>query len=92
MRLHRARASSAPSFDLANLISKELGGARLTVAYVPQPLKGYAVLPVMACTEIVMGGSASLGPITPENQTFDSRFASRFGSWPCGRPATPTSC
>ena len=33
------------SFDLANLISKELGGARLTVAYVPQPLTGYAVLP-----------------------------------------------
>src|SRR5271157_1705641 len=28
------------SFDLANLISKELGGARLTVAYVPQPLTG----------------------------------------------------
>ena len=62
------------SFDLANLISKELGGAKLTVAYVPQPLKGYAVLPVMACTEIVMGGSASLGPITPENQTFDIAF------------------
>ena len=62
------------SFDLANLISKELGGARLTVAYVPQPLKGYAVLPVIACTEIVMAGSSSLGPITPENQTFDPAF------------------
>lgn len=62
------------SFDLANLISRELGGARLTVAYVPQPLKGYAVLPVIACTEIVMAGSSSLGPITPENQTFDPAF------------------
>ncbi|MGC8642888.1 MAG: NfeD family protein, partial [Isosphaeraceae bacterium] len=59
------------SFDLANLISKELGGARLTVAYIPQPLKGYAVLPAVACTEIVMGSNATLGPITPENQTFD---------------------
>ena len=59
------------SFDLASLISKELGGARLTVAYIPQPLKGYAVLPAVACTEIVMGSNATLGPITPENQTFD---------------------
>jgi membrane-bound serine protease (ClpP class) len=62
------------SFDLANLISKELGGARLTVAYVPQPLTGYAVLPALACSEIVMGTGASLGPITPDNQTVDPAF------------------
>jgi membrane-bound serine protease (ClpP class) len=58
-------------YDLASLISRELGGAKLTVAYVPQPLKGFAVLPAVACTEIVMGSSASLGPITPEDRTFD---------------------
>ena len=40
--------------DLADVISN-LGGAKLTVAYVPQPLRGFAVLPVIACTEIVMG-------------------------------------
>ena len=33
------------SFELANYLSTELAGAKLTVAYVPQPLKGYAVLP-----------------------------------------------
>lgn len=59
------------SYDLANFIAKELGGAKLTVAYVPEPLSGFAVLPVFACTEIVMGAQASLGPITPENQSFD---------------------
>ncbi|WP_165226566.1 NfeD family protein [Aquisphaera insulae] len=62
------------SFDLANLISKELGGARMTVAYVPQPLKGYAVLPAVACTEVVMGPAASLGPITPDGGAFDPAF------------------
>jgi membrane-bound serine protease (ClpP class) len=62
------------SYDLANLISKELGGAKLTVAYVPQPLKGYAVLPAVACREIVMGSGATLGPITPENHSFDPAF------------------
>ncbi|QEH32872.1 hypothetical protein OJF2_13570 [Aquisphaera giovannonii] len=62
------------SYDLANLIAKELGGAKMTVAFVPQPLKGYAVLPAMACTEIVMSEGASLGPITPENATPDPAF------------------
>lgn len=59
------------SYDLANYIARDLGGARLTVAYVPKPLSGFAVLPVVACTEIVMGSQASLGPITPETESFD---------------------
>jgi membrane-bound serine protease (ClpP class) len=58
-------------YELAKLISKDLGGAHLTVAYVPQPLRGYAVLPAIACAEIVMGPSASLGPITPEGEAVD---------------------
>jgi len=61
-------------YDLANVISKDLAGAKLTVAYVPQPLRGYAVLPAVACTEIVMGSTASLGPITPEGEPFDTAF------------------
>ena len=56
------------SFELANYISTELAGAKLTVAYVPQPLKGYAVLPALACDELVMGIDASIGPITPEGE------------------------
>ena len=59
------------SYDLANYIARDLGGARLTVAYVPEPLSGFAVLPALACTEIVMAPSASLGPITPDGQAVD---------------------
>jgi membrane-bound serine protease (ClpP class) len=59
-------------YDLASLISRELAGAKLTVAYLPQPMKGYAVLPVVACTEIVMAAQTTLGPITPENQPVDA--------------------
>ena len=62
-----------PSYDLANLISRDLGGGR-TVAYVPEPLKGYAVLPALACGEIVMGSRASLGPITPEGSSVRGEF------------------
>jgi membrane-bound serine protease (ClpP class) len=59
------------SYDLARLISRDLAGARLTVAYVPEPIQGYAVLPILACSEIVMGPKASLGPITPEGESVD---------------------
>lgn len=42
------------------------------MAYVQKPLRGYAVLPAIACTEIVMGSSSSLGPITPEHLNADA--------------------
>jgi membrane-bound serine protease (ClpP class) len=58
-------------YDLATLISRELAGAKLTVAYVSQPLSGYAVLPAIACTEIVMSSTASLGPITADGKSVD---------------------
>lgn len=59
------------AFDLAELISKKLGGAGLTVAYIPHPLRGNAVLPALACDQIVMGSDATLGPITLDGQAVD---------------------
>ncbi|WP_422926874.1 NfeD family protein [Singulisphaera sp. PoT] len=56
------------SYDLAWFIMKSLGGAKLTVAYVPEPISGYATLAALACDEIVMGPKGSLGPISPENE------------------------
>jgi membrane-bound serine protease (ClpP class) len=53
---------------LAEFISTKLRGAKQTVAYVPEPLSGYAVLVALACDEIVMSAEASLGPITPDGQ------------------------
>ncbi|MDX2038672.1 MAG: NfeD family protein [Isosphaeraceae bacterium] len=61
------------SFELADFLSTELGGATV-VAYVPEPLTGYAVLPVLACDEVVMGAAASIGPITPESKTANPAF------------------
>lgn len=58
------------SYDLARLISSGLEGGT-TVAYVPQPLRGYAVLAALACDDLVMGPEASLGPITPEGHPVD---------------------
>ena len=41
----------------------------------PSPCSGYAVLPVLACDEIVMGSGATLGPITPEGKAVDDEHA-----------------
>jgi membrane-bound ClpP family serine protease len=50
------------SVSLAEFLSsEELGGAR-TVAYVPEPIQGHAVLVALACDEIIMARNASLGP------------------------------
>jgi membrane-bound serine protease (ClpP class) len=57
---------------LAEFISTKLLGAKQTVAFVPEPLSGYAALVALACDEIIMGPDASLGPITPEGQPVDA--------------------
>lgn len=59
--------------DLADYLARNLLGAGRTVAYVPEPLSGFAVLPVLACDEIVLGPNASLGPITPAGGTIGQR-------------------
>ena len=49
------------SLSLARyLASDELRGVR-TVAYVPRTIRGHAVLPVLACEEIIMHPDATLG-------------------------------
>jgi membrane-bound serine protease (ClpP class) len=65
------KASFGAAWDLANVLSTRLAGARTTVAYVPEPLTGYAVLAALACDEIVMAPGASLGPITPDGEPVD---------------------
>jgi len=61
------------SYDFANLISADLTGGK-TVAYVPETMKGYAVLPILACDEVVMGPNGSLGPITPEGASINAGY------------------
>lgn len=57
-----------PAQDLADFISTEVEGAKQTIAFVPEPLAGYAVVVALGCDEIVMSESATIGPITPEGQ------------------------
>jgi membrane-bound serine protease (ClpP class) len=62
------RTSFGAATDLAEFLTKDVSGAKKTVAYVPESLSGYAVLGVLACDEIVLGPRASLGPIAPDGE------------------------
>jgi len=61
---------SGPAMDLARAITKLTG--EKTVAYIPEPLTGYAAIPALACGEVVMGPDAALGPMTAEGQAPDA--------------------
>lgn len=56
-------SSFGASMELAEFVSTKLGEAKHRIAYVPKPLKGYAVLVALACDEVVMGRDSALGPI-----------------------------
>jgi membrane-bound serine protease (ClpP class) len=59
------------SLSLANFLSGEaLAGVR-TVAWLPKTVRGHAVLPVLACEQIVMAKEAELGAATDRNETID---------------------
>jgi membrane-bound serine protease (ClpP class) len=68
------RSAFGACHDLANLLSTELKGAKRTVAYIAEPLRGYVVLAAFACDEIVMGPEALLGPITPEGDAVSPAY------------------
>ncbi len=67
-------SSFGSSLELAEFLSTQLEGAKFTVAYIPKPLTGYAVIPALACTEIVMGKESSIGPITPEGESVKAGY------------------
>ncbi len=69
------RSPLGASSDLARFISRDLNVDERTrvrtIAFLPKPLEGYAVLAALACDEIVMASGSSLGPITPEGEAAD---------------------
>ena len=58
--------------DLVRYILEDIDHTRVhTIGFVPEPLAGYAVLPVLACDEVAMASDATLGPITPKDRLVD---------------------
>ncbi|MBN1394621.1 MAG: hypothetical protein JW959_06330 [Pirellulales bacterium] len=70
--------------DLASFISGEELSAVRTVAYLPRSIEGHAVLPAIACEEIVMAPKATIGAagidektITPTQRSAYAEIAGR---------------
>jgi len=49
------------ALSLAELLTSEQLSGAWTVAYVPQSVQGHAVLPILACDEIIMAPEATIG-------------------------------
>ena len=59
------------ALDLARfLVSQKTSQARL-VAYIPKTVKGHAVLPILACEEIIMHPDAQIGAAGIDEDTID---------------------
>lgn len=74
-------------YKLADFIRHDIPGAERTVAYVPEPLTGHAVMIALACEDLVMHTDASLGDIgrdqtvTPDQRRLYSSLAQER-RWP----------
>ena len=64
--------------DLASFLSsEELAGVR-TVAYLPSSIEGHAVLPVIACQEIIMAKDATIGAAGVDEKTLTPTLRSSY--------------
>ncbi|MFM8495638.1 MAG: hypothetical protein ACKOEM_08950, partial [Planctomycetia bacterium] len=72
----------ASDFGRALELARFLGDARLggvkTVAFLPEGLRGHAVLAALACEEIVMPADAVLGPANAEEPAVDDAMRAAY--------------
>ncbi|MEN6450387.1 MAG: NfeD family protein, partial [Thermoguttaceae bacterium] len=85
------RSDFAAAYSLANYLSSNaLGGVR-TVAYVPQPIEGHAILPVIACEEIIMAKDATLGAAGIDEPTLTQTVRIAYDEIAARRRTLPTA-
>ncbi|HZN36005.1 MAG TPA: NfeD family protein [Pirellulaceae bacterium] len=79
------------ALDLARFLSgDQLSGVR-TVAWVPRTIKGHAVLPVLACEQIIMGKQAELGAAGLNEKTIDPTVRRAYSEIAERRRTVPTA-
>jgi membrane-bound serine protease (ClpP class) len=64
--------------DLADFLSSDELNAADTVAYLPKPIEGHAVLAALACQEIIMAEDASLGAAGVDERTISDTLRSAY--------------
>jgi membrane-bound ClpP family serine protease len=83
----------ASDFGRAVELARFLGDARLgavkTVAFLPEGLRGHAVLAALACEEIVMPADAVLGPANAEEPAVDDAMRAAYAQVADRRKTVP---
>ena len=100
LRVRRARAvrriSAAGSefgaaHDLADFLSSDELNAADTVAYLPKPIQGHAVLAALACQEIIMADDASIGAAGIDEKTISDTLRSAYAEIAGRRRTVPVT-
>ena len=66
------------AYDLAIFLSSDELNAATTVAYLPKPIQGHAVLDVIACDQIIMAQDASMGQAGIDEKTISPPVLSAY--------------
>jgi membrane-bound serine protease (ClpP class) len=77
--------------DLADFLSSDELNAADTVAYLPKPIQGHAVLAVLACQEIIMADDASLGAAGIDEKTLSETLRSAYAEIAGRRRTVPVA-
>jgi len=86
---------SGTDFSVAYGLARFIAGAQLntatTVAYVPQSIRGHAVLVALACDEIMMSGEAEFGPVGIDPQRIEPTERSAYAEIADRRKTIPVN-
>lgn len=77
--------------DLADFLSSDELNAADTVAYLPKPIQGHAVLVAIACQEIIMADNASLGAAGIDEKTISDTVRSAYAEIAGRRRTVPAA-
>ena len=68
------------SLELAQFLTSEQVSPVRTVAFLPRSVKGHAVLPVLACEQIIVAKEMELGPAGVQPDTVDEAVITNYAS------------
>lgn len=79
------------SLELAQFLTSEQVSPLRTVAYLPRSVKGHAVLPVLACEQMIVGKEIEFGEAGAQADTVDEAVIANYASIAKRRRTVPES-
>jgi membrane-bound serine protease (ClpP class) len=79
------------SLELAQFLTSEQVSPLRTVAYLPRSVKGHAVLPVLACEQMIVGKEIEFGEAGAQADTVDDAVIANYASIARRRRTVPES-